>query len=74
MPSLRVIIRAKSGLISPATSNPYSSPARARDSASALASRAFVGMQPRLRQVPPIRSFSTRVAAAPWRAACSAAT
>ena len=55
MPSLRSIMRTKSGLISPATSNPYSCPARARESASALASRALVGMQPQLRQVPPMR-------------------
>ena len=74
IPSLRPIMRAKSGFTSPSTSNPYSSPARARARASALASNALVGMQPRLRQVPPMRSFSTRVTAAPRRAAFSAAT
>src|SRR5579885_3559476 len=51
---------------------PTFSPSRAASATSAACSRAFVGMQPRCRQVPPTLSFSTITTVRPSSAARSA--
>ena len=51
---------------------PTFSPSRAWSATSAACSRAFVGMQPRCRQVPPSLSFSTSTTDSPSSAARNA--
>ena len=62
--SLRLIIFGKSNETS-GTTSPYSSARRTRRSRSAVASRAFVGMQPQFRHVPPSSARSIMVTCAP---------
>ncbi len=71
---LWAIIAATSRRGGAASSTPNSPPRRASRSLAAVATSAFVGTQPRLRQVPPISRASTSVTSAPSCAARSAAT
>ena len=71
--SLRAMKAAKSSPTSP-TCTPYSAARRASCRRAAPATIALVGMQPRLRQVPPISRASTTVTSAPSWAARPAAT
>ncbi len=73
MPMARSRIAGQSTPTSP-SAMPQSAASRSRATSSDEASSALVGMQPRLTQVPPSRSRSTRMTLAPSWAARSAAT
>ena len=72
MLSLREAARAKSKS-APSPSSPKSAPWRSVSIISALRAYALVGMQPRLRHVPPASARSAMTTFSPFLAACSAA-
>ncbi len=68
MPCLRACVRAKSTLAAPPASMPKSLEWSTWRLTAAVSRNAFAGMHPRLRQVPPRASFSTRATLRPAEA------